>query len=404
MNSLWETPKNTEFLELIINEIWSGKIVLAFLPNHTPDDFLSQLKIKFGENKSIIYEKINLAYCDETDKKPIESLLFSHFELEEQTDTFIKKSTASIFNYVDFNPQKIFVFQNLPSTLIDHFREFIFTLAHHLISKSVHERHKVLVLLNPENFKLSDFTSESGIQRILYEGYSDKLDHTLSLRYYHKYEDEPFTPLYERMITSLSVYDPGLTESLIDCDNLIEDYREQLNEYAKSKKWDKISYKQIKRLTEDEIWEMWSKGILDKVNDEYEYHSAFLGIHNKESELEKRIWQSGIEILMPLIEEIRDRILKSKKLEFPDTIYNYKTEKFITNKMDLEIGEICYNVNKKNIRIRWLNSSETNNVYDFINLCKTIRNDLSHLRIPSTQNIKKFFQGYDRIYMLLQTD
>jgi len=404
MNSLWETPRNAEFLEKIIDEIWSGKIALVFLPNHSPYDFLSQLKIKFGENKSIIYDKINLIECENRGTKSIESFLFSHFELDEETETFIQKSAASIFDNIDFNPEKIFVFENLSPSLINQFRDFILSLAHHLIGKPMYERHKILVLLNPENFKLSDFTSESGIQRILYQGYSDKLDHTLGLRYYYKYENGAYTPLYERLITSLSVYDPEVTENLISCDNLIEDYRELLNEYAKNKGWSIISYKEIKKLTEEEIWKRWSMGILEKVNGDYIYHSAFLGIHNKETELDKLIWQSGIEILMPLVEEIRNKILHSDKFDYPNEFPDKITGEQINNKMDLEIGEIYYFLIRKKIRIKWLNQAEKSKVEGFIKLCRKIRNDLSHLKIPSANDIKKFFQEYEEVNELLEVN
>ncbi|GBD87420.1 hypothetical protein BMS3Abin03_01352 [bacterium BMS3Abin03] len=404
MDSLWETPKRSVFLDNIVKEIYSGKITLVFLPKHAPKGFLQQLKLKFEKRNQIKYRKIDLDNCENEGNKPIESFLFSDFDLDENTQTFIPQNAASIFRHIDFNVSKIFVFENLPYVLVDQFREFIIELGHYLTGNALYERHKVIVLLDAENFKMTDFTSESGIQKIMFQGVFDKLDNILILRYYYNYQNNGFTSLYENIMSMLSVFDYRLTETLVECDNLIEDYNEQLNIFAREQKWDIIKYKGINKLSEEEIWYRWSKGILEKSNGTYIYHSAFLKIHNKDAEIKKRIWQSGVEVLIPLIEEFRDVILKSDKIHYPDVFPSKKNGDPINSKIDLEIGSIYHFVNKQIIHIRWLSVGEKGKVKAFIKICREIRNDLSHLKIPTVDNIEKFFQEYDEVKRLLRTN
>jgi len=413
MNSWWETPLCSKFINEITDEIHGGNIVLVFIPKHAHKNFLSQFKVVFDRNRNLLFDKINLKECDISDSKPVESLLFTLFEIDDNTNTFIPKNAASIFRYLEDIKEKshiednrsidFFVFENVTNTILEHFRNFIIDLGHHLSSLPVYNRPKIMAIIDPEKFSNSDFTSETGISKILFQGVFDKLDLSLGLRYYHEYQADVFTALNESIIVSLALFDSELADELTDCDNLMKQYPEILINYATVRKWNEIKYISENNLTPDEIWKRWSIGILEIKNDKPVYHSAFLKAHNKEKELTKRIWTSGIEILMPLIEEFRGKILKSDKILFPKHFKNTKNGD-IKTKMDLEIGNIYHYVNTREINLKYFSQPEREKLKIYIKTSWSIRNDLSHLRMPTGDNIKQFLKEYDNIIQLLNNN
>lgn len=402
MNSWWETPIYSNFLESIKDDIWSGKIVLAFLPKHTPPNFISALQSKMEIKDKFYFERINLAECDENVPYPIESFLFTHFGLDSNLDSYIPKSASAIFSKVDSGANKMFVLENLSAPMADLFKNFLVDVGRFLTSLPFFNRHKILIILDASNFSNLNFTSESGISKILFRGVFDKLNHTIGVRYYYKFDNGVFTSLIENLIATLSCYDIRLIESLLDCDDLIEEFQDCLLNFAKKHSWENIKFKKVENLSDADIWERWSLGLLEIQGDKPFYHSAYLKIHEKEAELNRRIWLSFTEILSPVIEEIRDRILKSDKLIFPFKFQNKITGEIITDKNDLEIGELCYFINRREIVLKSVPVTEKIRIIEFVNNCRSIRNDLAHLKIPETRNIKLFYNEYEEICKMLE--
>jgi hypothetical protein len=395
MNSWWETPLHSKFLDGIGEVIDDGNIALIYTPLHMPESFLSQLKITLNKDEHVSFEKINLLDCDVEEEKPIESLLFSNFELDTNTENFIPKTAAAIFNKIELDDNDVLVFENLPTSLLSDFKVFIIDLGRYLSRKTIYDRQKIIVILDPNEFKENDFANESGIYKVYFQGCYDKLDYTLGLRYYYNYYADNFTLLNENIIASISSFDIRLIDELIECDNLMEDYPQILCEYAKENQWEDTNFKELDKLTEVEVWERWAKGIIEIKDNIKVYHSAFLKMHNKDLELSKRVWGAGVEILIPLIEELRIKILNCKNIYFPDYYSDTRTGEVKDDKMDLEIGEICFFVNRSSIKLRWFSVSEKDSLKKYINLCRTIRNDLSHLRMPVASDVNQFIKDYD---------
>ncbi len=403
MNSWWETPIYSNFLESIKDEIWSGKIVLAFLPKHTPPNFISALHSKLELKDKFYFERINLAECVDNVPYPVESFLFSHFGLDTEMDSYIPKSASAIFSELDSGSNKLFVFDNISAQIAEKFMGFLIDSGRFLTSIPLINRHKILVILDPSNYNNLNFMSESGIAKILFQGIFDKLNHTLGIRYYYKYDNGVFTNLIENLIASLSCHDIRLIESLLDCDDLIEEFQDCLLNFAKEQGWDRIKFKKVENLTGSEIWERWSLGLLEIQKDKPIYHSAYLKIHQKEAELNRRIWMSYTEILLPVIEEIRDNILKSDKFIFNPTFHNKITGEIITDKNDLEMGELCFYINRRReIVLKSIPVAGKDRIIEFVNICRSIRNDLAHLRIPETRNIKLFYNEYEEICKMME--
>ena len=402
MDSWWETPLCSRFLKSIIDEVWAGQIVLVFLPKHIPEGFYSGLKIALKLRDINSFEKIDLNNCANDIPYPIESLIHTQFNLDEQ-ETFVGKRVNDIFSFLEARSSQVIIFENLPKLFLEKFKGFIEEYRRFSIQKALGNRHKIIVLLDPEIVKSNDFAGEAGIVKILFQGVFSKLDHYFGLRFYLDFNIGDITPLVENMISSLAQFDFILVEKLCNCEDLIEHYSDYLKDYAEQNHWGNIKFKPINQLTDDELWERWAKGILDKKSNTVIYHSAFLKIHEKDPELKRRIWHSGVEILLPMIEDSRNNILSCSKLVFPFKFLNEKTNEIKTNKFDFEVGEIYYMMNKREIQFKGFSGSEIPRILNFVELCKTIRNDLAHLRIPQKNDITKFYREFYSIDEILSS-
>lgn len=402
MDSWWETPLCSGFLRNIVDEIWSGQFVLAFLPKHTPCGFISELKL-ISELRDIkSFKRINLKLCNLNDPFPIETLLHAHFHLGE-SDIFVGRRVFDIFNTTEVGISNLIIFENLSVPLLKSFKEFLEEYRLFSIKRVSSHRHKILVILDPNQFKSSDFAGEAGISKIHFEGIFDRLDQTLALRYLTELNLGYITPYIENLIVSLSQFDYTFSETLCGHMNLLENFREICLNHAKTNGWNKVEYIPTNLLSDKDYWLRWAKGIAEKKNGEIFYHSGYLIIHEKILEINKRIWQVGLEILLPMVENMRQKILNCPKFIFPVEFYNEKTKVLIEDKFEFEIGDIFFLW--KNFQIRFIGFSriEKEQLFNFINLCKTIRNDLSHLRIPQTYDITQFYNEYNKVDNILKS-
>lgn len=402
MNSWWETPSCSDFTTMIANEIWEGKIVLVFLPAHAPKGFLSQLKVRLSKGENIQYEKFDLTECDSKENKPVESLLRSHFELDKSRELYTDKKASSIFSNLNPDPGKVIVFENPPYILMPKLKEFLIDLGRYFIGIPVPNRHKVLVMIDPQKCRFDDFPAESGISKFHFEGILNKLDQALAIRYYLSSNKARQNPLFESVLISLSKFDLRLCEKLFDSDAILENYPQQLEQFAEENGWKDVKFKNEYELTETEKWERWALGILDRIDDKLVYHSAFLRMHNKLNELEKRLWHSGLQILIPLIEESRMNLIESKKFVFPFKYQNGKTGEIIEKKEDFEIGDICFMLETRQITLKNMSHSEKLKVTMFVRLCRDIRNDLSHLKMPEAKKNIQFFHEKSEVELILE--
>lgn len=396
MDSWWETPLCTGFLKTIVDEIWSGKIVLLFLPTHTPKGFFPKLKSSFANRDIKSMTRINLEGCDNTKSFPVEEMIHSCFHLDE-LDRFIPARVDGIFSCPEVGVSNLIIFEKLTPARLHHFKEFLAEFTRFSNKKSSLHHHKILVILDPNQFRSAEFPAEPGISKILYEGIFDKLDQQLALRYLVKPDSGDSTPFTENLISSISQFDYNFSETLSEQKNLLDYLKDICFQYANQNGWDNIKYIPTHTLTDHEYWSRWAMGIADKKNGEIIYHSGYLVLKDKTMEVDNRIWQVGIEILLPLIETIRLKILKCQKLTFPKSIHNKKTGETIEDKFNFEIGEILFLWQKNEIRFNGVSRLEKERLFHLLNLAKTIRDELAHVKIPPISDIIHFYEEYHQI-------
>lgn len=401
MNSWWDAPSCSSFLENICYEIWTGKMIMVFLPKHAPSGFLSELKIKLSKRDTITYEKIDLLECNDKIDRPIESLLLSMFELD-KANPYVPKKASSIFSKISNDPNNVIVFCNVKPFLILNFKNFLVDLASYFNGIPVQKRQKILVMIDPAGCRFDDFIPEPGIVRFKFEGIINDLDQALVIRHYFNFNHNIQKRFPESIIISLSQFDHRLCEKLIECSDIHEKYSQHLEQFANENGWLDYKFKPEDQLSEAEIWERWSQGILDMLGNKPVYHSAFLRIHSKNDELEKRLWLSGIRILLPMIEEFRWRLIMSKKILFPFKYQDDRTGEVKSSKNDFEIGDMVFMIRKRQIELLRMSYFEKVKVIGYVELCREIRNELSHLKMPTAANIKKFFEDKESVELILE--
>ena len=72
-----------------------------------------------------------------------------------------------------------------------------------------------------------------------------------------------------------------------------------------------------------------------------------------------------------------------------------------SNKYDFEIGDILMMLNTNQIQFKYIPTYEKAKIKQFIILCKTIRDDLAHLKIPKTYDIVSFKNSISTIQNII---
>lgn len=388
MDSWWEIPSLDNYLAQLVQKLWGGNIVLVFLPEIIPLDFFSEFKEKC--KRCNITEFAVIDFNGDESLNPAK-VLHDYFELGE-AETFVPKNIGAIFDNIKKSSQRLIVLQNFSKVNQKEFLSFMDDLFHYNKNVELTNRDKILVIIDNGSYKPSDFKPEPFVQKEIFSQVIDELTQLNSLRYYIKYKHESLGHLYESIIISLAIFDSWITERLVECSSLLDDYEKVLKEYAHEKKWQSISFKSKDTFSEKEKWDGWAKGILDFENNDIVYHSAYLQINSFEKEVKKRIWKSCSRNIIPLIEDIRNKLVISNKTEFTRGAYLINPKELKKDKDEFEIGDIAYCVNTKLINIKCADNSKRKRIIDLINLCKDIRNEVSHLKIPERNKIESFYK------------
>jgi len=400
MNSWWETPSNSDFLRHIVDESWFGNIVLVYTPEHTPAGLISALRREFNKRDVKNIERLNLKNCNSQNLFEVENIIYDHFALSSENN-YVAKNIKDIFENLKKHEIGALFFENIPSQFKIQFGTFIDALRRYLLNINTFEKPKIICFIDPRNILYNDIPGEVGIVKILYQKVFDKLDNLFGLKYFLDKKDTKCFELNNLVTSYISVFDYTLIEELSELPNFFFGDISFLDNYIEKEEWEKFSFKPIERLTDAEVWERWANGILEKKNDQIIYHAAFLKAKGKVEEIYKRIWNAELEIIIPLIENIRFLLIENRKIVFPDNFINKKTGLTKSDKHEFEIGEISYLMDSYKIKFIHFSSLEKKEIKDFVSACKSIRNDLSHIRNLNKDDLELFFKNYNGTSALL---
>ncbi len=400
MNSFWDAPSCINFLHEISNKLMNGLIALLYLPAHAPKNIKAALKPVIGNGQAIRYENIKLDECKSDGYKPVESFLCNHFELDINTETYVDKTPASIFEKIPSDIHRVIVFEKITPEILPHFKAFLIDLSRYNLSKPIYQRHKFVVILDPLIIKENDLPAEAGLSKLYFRNISSSFDLTYILRYQLKFNQCQTRILEESIAVSLSRFDFHLCEFLSSSTDILSEYNHYLTAYANQNNWSTLTYTPINNLTPEQVWKCWASGILEFIGDEAYYNTAYLAIHKQSWYVENAVWLSLLKSLLPMIEEYRIRLIECKKIILP---FKHQNEFGVvkSNKYDFEIGDILMMLNTNQIQFKYIPTYEKAKIKQFIILCKTIRDDLAHLKIPKTYDIVSFKNSISTIQNII---
>jgi hypothetical protein len=165
--------------------------------------------------------------------------------------------------------------------------------------------------------------------------------------------------------SELAVWDFRLCEELchLPAPQLMNPYA-CLKGYADGRGWGGLG-------PDSDTQDLRREGLLFTIGGEEFHHSAWLVIHGKLREVEKRIWTAQVRVLFPIIEEQRMRLLEQLRKIHSGTVVSW--EKDLGEDEELEIGFLHH---------RMLTSRAfTPQLNNLAGKLKTIRNKLAHLQI-----------------------
>lgn len=400
MNNWWETPSNSDFLSQIVEQTWLGNIVLVYTPQHIPSGFVPALKRELQKRDIKNIERLNLCDCNAQSSFGIEDFIYEHFDLG-SNENYVAKNTKDIFENLKNEEIGAILFEGLSLGIKNQFSSFIDSLRRYLLNINTLERPKIICIIDPKCSYYNDINDEVGIKKIMYQNVFDKLDNLLGLRYFLDVNDVKCVGLNSLVISYISIYDYAFTEELSEYQDYFYTDISFLDSYIEKKEWDGISFIPVEKLTDIEIWERWANGILEKKNNQIVYHSAFLKAKGRVEEVNKRVWNAELEIILPLIENLRFLIIENNKVIFPEYYINKKTGSIKSDKYEFEIGELSFLMDTHKIKFVHFSSWEKKEIREFVKLCKDIRNDLSHMRNISITELESFFENYNRVCLFL---
>lgn len=125
----------------------------------------------------------------------------------------------------------------------------------------------------------------------------------------------------------------------------------------------------------------WAKGIVQRCDGNIIYHSGWVARDAASQEFERRIWTAQVQVVFPLIEQVRRQTIEryADRIQFPVYVGN---DEMVNDPYELEISKVRQVVS----RIRGVPRTtlrRLDQAYDF-------RNALAHLRPLSGQQIEAF--------------
>ncbi|NLH76570.1 MAG: hypothetical protein GX465_05990 [Acidobacteria bacterium] len=176
------------------------------------------------------------------------------------------------------------------------------------------------------------------------------------------------SPLKKQLVAAiaaeLSIWDRDLCERLCSASlSALIDPSRVLSDYGTSLGWKALSVAGEVRLLEEQ-------GIVRPIGQSLEYHSGFLSIKGDHTTVQRRVWQGMVSVLFPLIEVRRQEFINAYRylLEVP---HQSPDGSYITNILDLDWGNICYQLNARRSFVH-------KDIYTSANTFREVRNALAH--------------------------
>jgi hypothetical protein len=355
----WLMPGPSQFLSGVVEDIRDGRNAVLRFPKYAPNGFQSRLREELEGRDGWRWEYLRAS--QEECLSPVD-LLFRVLAPDYPSDSL--RSVKLLASQHSFQGRVIWI-DDFSTANWPPWREFLEEYAQVCDALSVLERTIFVAFLSSE-YSVPLPCEGPRLAHHNWREVTGNLDSALFAAFlvYQKNWATPKKRIAAATIAHVALWDSELAKELSD--EPIESILLPLaflENFANQRGWDNQS------ITDKE--ELWRHGIFERFDGVDKFHSAYLAISNRTEELQRRIWSGQIVVLMPLVEEKRQKILVDLKdsLKVP---YRTRFGEEITDMLDLEIGHI-------ESQITGFDSKVAPATQEKVKRLRRIRNHLSHL-------------------------
>jgi hypothetical protein len=359
----WGLPGPAGFIDELEHDLREGRSVVLTLPAGPPDGLRDALAERVRVADCWGWRRLDLA--EEEGALPPPQLLHDHFSPLAAGDA--GPSAKSLAQARRFRGQVVWVHGVTPAAW-PAWREFLAAYESATRAYSDGDPARVVVpLLGASTRQAPAEGVALSVRQLL--GISTRLDMMLYVSLLIR--DRAIAPLYRRLavsvVTELAGTDAGLARHLCELPpQVLFDPTATLRGVARSRGWPE-------RPPPMGLWEL---GLEDRLEGQRFVHSAALALWGQGEEVARRVWRGEVGILFPFIEEHRTRLVDSLNghLRVPvETPFGP-----ITDKRDLEIGHILFQLGRANIQ---------GEVRQFVSRLTTMRHALAHLEVVGAEHL-----------------
>ena len=349
----WTLPGPRRFIDAIVDDIREGKSVFLSLPENCPPRLTTHIRQAIEEDYKW------LSTSPDEGVAPIDFVY--EFAVPNAAPERLRNLTNLVLEEEFLN--RVICLEDLPPADWSAWIQFFIEYEH--ISRSVPESrrtHFVIQISFP--CALPPGPTPVGLSVKRWDGWANRSDMQLyGTSCVRPRKTELETDLVMALVSVLGGWDPDLCEFLaaFELSELLQPAG-LLKAYAeKTRGWKMITSSQLDDLS-------WSKGFWQTYLGKARPHTCYAVFLNGSRYLDQLIWRAEIGVLMPYIEEARQKLIEQNRAAFKMPFYT-KTG-VIDDVYDLEIGMIELLLSRRTLR--------TDPQLMYVSDLKLARNKLSH--------------------------
>lgn len=356
MNRLWwQLPGPAQFVLTIAQDLQDGKNVLILLPRHMPRGISSAIRSSLNIHHEAAWYSLRPGKALPLD------FLWSYFYNDLNRKAL---PTASLLANSENLQEKIIWLDGIESAEWGAWEEFL---------SDYGQACQHTMLGRPPIFCVpligvpasTSMLSEPFWSQYLWRGVVGSVDMLLFTS--SMLQERSWSVLQKQVATAviskLSLWDPEVCHRLATAD--LQDVLNPLallKEVAAERKWSADPYRNSS----------WHEGMVDMVDKKWMTHSSILAVEASQKEIDRRIWNAELSILLPIVEEGRQVIIQQYRdsLRIP---YQTNRHQTVSDLYDLEINHIRTQIKRGIATLDVQTQRLTHELTE-------IRNRLSHLK------------------------
>lgn len=367
-DSTWTLPGPARFVEDIVADLRAGNNILIALPETYDDEIFAAMKAVEATGGDVLsWDRLKVG-AHPQGHAPL-NLLYETFAPDAESDAI--RSVEALARLDGFLSRGIWL-DDIPDKAWPAWIDFLQSYGYICGNVPEYERTLFVVPLRGQR-AIKQMPTAANIKVHTFYDIMRELDMHFFIS--EQLLNSDYTMLEERIaraiIVNLALWDTELAQRLIELplETLLAP-RAVLDAYAEERGWNN-----------DDDDPAWHRGTKMRIAGVERVHSALLRGKAGQQELSRRIWRAQASVLLPFIEEQRQRIIYAlhEHLTVP-----FETEygQMINNMYELEIGHI-YSQIRTNYQVESAQREK-------VDLLRDMRNGLSHLNVIPAETLRLY--------------